>query len=159
MSIPRFQIATGASRRVTRTGTGAGAGSDLSPSAPSCAGKITARPWVTSTLMAEVPQLRKFRTTLVASFSLPLAESLAQTDIGPLPCRARPVEVPGLGEFDAMNKRKLDRVLEVKLWMLLPHDRQNLFAVLLPVRLQVGKEVLTEPVARAQIAAHGWPVN
>jgi len=58
---------------------------------------------------------------------------------------------PWLVKLGRLNQCKLDHALEVDLRVLLPHDLQNVFAVLLPVRLQVAKESLGEAQGRRAI--------
>jgi hypothetical protein len=64
--------------------------------------------------------------------------------------RARLVELFRLAKFDAVNQRELDHALEMDLWELFPHDLDNLLAVLLPILLQVAKEILAQLVARPE---------
>jgi hypothetical protein len=46
-----------------------------------------------------------------------------------------------------VNKRELDHALEIDLRVLFPHDLENLLAMLLPILLQVAKEILAQLVA------------
>ena len=71
--------------------------------------------------------------------------------------RPRLVELFRLAKFDAVNQRELDHALKIDLWKLFPHDLENLLAVLLPVLLQVAKEMLAQLVCATRAAAWDPP--